>query len=377
MAHPATFSASVPEDTSQHASTHYEYMVLTEGLTFRYNTSWTLRQDGTFAAIPAEWALLVGAVYSNGFEQRLYRHPSTKALILMALDRLKSVSVNISAMVAADAQFAMAQVRLALPERPPLSDKEEVNVSFWSLGANGSARALERTIAITPWAGVTNNYTASTRGSLDKLMVNFHPTKAGQLVLWYGPPGTGKTHALRALAWEWRKWCTFHYITDPETFFGSSANYMLDVLLLRTNTPYYDEDEDDEKAGKLAGWRLLILEDSGELMGMDAKAHTGQGLSRLLNVVDGLIGQGLRIMVLVTTNEVLKKLHPAVARAGRCAARIEFGEFKKEDAALWLAAHDAPAHDLLPVVSLADLYAKVGDAQTVNQIQPASVGFSG
>ena len=49
---------------------------------------------------------------------------------------------------------------------------------------------------------------------------------------------------------------------------------------------------------------------------MDAKERTGQALSRFLNVVDGLIGQGLRLLVLVTSNEELGKLHPAVSRPG-------------------------------------------------------------
>ena len=36
-----------------------------------------------------------------------------------------------------------------------------------------------------------------------------------------------------------------------------------------------------------------MLEDTGELLDPDAKTVIGQGLSRFLNVVDGLIGQGL------------------------------------------------------------------------------------
>jgi hypothetical protein len=43
--------------------------------------------------------------------------------------------------------------------------------------------------------------------------------------------GTGKTFGLRALAWEWREWCDFHYIVDPDTFFGQHADYLMSVLL--------------------------------------------------------------------------------------------------------------------------------------------------
>jgi len=54
------------------------------------------------------------------------------------------------------------------------------------------------------------------------------------------------------------------------------------------------------------------------MMGADAKSQVGQGLSRLLNVSDGILGQGTKIMILVTTNENLGKLNPAVMRPGRC-----------------------------------------------------------
>ena len=66
---------------------------------------------------------------------------------------------------------------------------------------------------------------------------------------------------------------------------------------------------------------------------------TGQRLSRLLNVVDGLIGQGLRVLVLVTTNEPLRSLHPAVSRPGRCAAQVEFTAFPPQEADAWLERH--------------------------------------
>jgi hypothetical protein len=102
-------------------------------------------------------------------------------------------------------------------------------------------------------------------------------------------------------------------------------------------------------------WKLIVLEDTGELLAADAKERTGQGLSRLLNVVDGIIGQGLRVLVLVTTNESLKRLHPAVARPGRCMAKVEFLPFPAEEAARWLDGQggDAPAGG-----TLADLFAR-------------------
>jgi hypothetical protein len=112
----------------------------------------------------------------------------------------------------------------------------------------------------------------------------------------------------------------------------------------------------DDGDGGSKAWRLLVLEDTGELLTPDAKSIIGQGLSRFLNVVDGLIGQGLRILVLVTTNEPIKTLHPAVARPGRCAANIEFGRLAANDANAWLERVGSPQR-VERASLLADLYA--------------------
>ena len=246
--------------------------------------------------------------------------------------------------VAAREIDALAAAKAWLRERYPVAQPEErqaVSVSFWSLGDHGARRNM-RTIDVPAWAEVEGNYPPLVGAQVAALMAGRPAIDKGRLVLWHGEPGTGKTWALRALGWEWRSWCSFHYVTDPETFFGSSPRYMLDVLL--------DEDDDEER------WRLLILEDTGELLAADAKERTGQGLSRLLNVVDGLIGQGLRVIVLVTTNEPLGRLHQAVARPGRCASQIEFLPFTADEAREWL---DRTGRDGAPRAgTLASLFAR-------------------
>jgi hypothetical protein len=238
--------------------------------------------------------------------------------------------------------------------RAVATEDQEIPVRFWAAGYSRS-----RQIAVASWAEITGNYPPSVGLELSRLFERrFVPRDDGQLILWHGPPGLGKTHALRALGWEWREWCELDYITDPESFLGS-AEYMLDVLL--------GHEDDDER------WRLLVLEDTGELLTADAKERTGQGLSRFLNVVDGLLGQGLRLLVLVTTNEDLRRLHPAVARPGRCAAAVEFRPFTEAEATAWLQSRGAePAS--IPPSSLADLYA-VLDGRTATKA-PRPIGFT-
>jgi hypothetical protein len=145
-------------------------------------------------------------------------------------------------------------------------------------------------------------------------------------------------------------------VPSPHGFIGQGA--MSFSIGETTVLGAEDKDQDDgdgETSGK--AWRVLILEDTGELLTPDAKAVIGQGLSRFLNVVDGLIGQGLRVLVLVTTNEPIRTLHPAVARPGRCAANIEFASLNPEEASTWLVAHGT-ADGVGTSMTLAELYAR-------------------
>ena len=103
-------------------------------------------------------------------------------------------------------------------------------------------------------------YAAPVAAELARLMELEDPPEGGKLILWHGAPGTGKTHALRALAHEWRDWCSLHLITDPERFVGSTMNYMMNVLM--SSDP---ETGDDDRH------KLIVLEDAGELLSADAR----------------------------------------------------------------------------------------------------------
>ena len=303
-------------------------------------------------------------------------------------------SGGVYASVAAETDAAieerLAALRLALPPPDP-SSAHEVTVTFWTYSPHGPMPSW-RSIAVPEWSEIRTNYAASAREGLESLMHGFRPAHGGQLVLWHGEAGTGKTFALRALAWEWRDWCSIHYIVDPDSFFGQHADYLMNVLLqpgweemgrmasvgtmmmgvdaVGVSEPMILDDGDaDDHPDK--GWRLLVLEDTGELLTPDAKTNIGQGLSRFLNVVDGLIGQGLRVLVLVTTNEEIRKLHPAVARPGRCAANIAFGPLSREEASAWLLEREVAA-STEAATTIASLYALVENSG----VQPKpSVGF--
>jgi Domain of unknown function (DUF5925) len=279
----------------------------------------------------------------------------------------------------------MAELKQTFPPPDP-SSTHKVNVQFWTYGQHGPFPS-NREVSVPEWRDLEDNYALGARQQLDTLMRDFRPAHGGQLILWHGEAGTGKTFALRALAWEWRDWCEFNYIVDPDSFFGEHADYLMSVL---TQPGYADMPDprmmqmaaasgyvprggrpDDGDEGSEA-WRLLVLEDTGELLTPDAKSVIGQGLSRFLNVVDGLIGQGLRVLVLVTTNEPIRALHPAVARPGRCAANIEFEPLTPEESSAWFEQHGSPERTAVPL-TLAELYAKL-EGREVGDLPPAGFG---
>lgn len=267
------------------------------------------------------------------------------------------------------------KVKESIPEIKATYSRD-LEVAFYALGPQGPV--IRRRILTAPtWRSIRSNYSAETELGLSQLMkVRFNKDKGGKLILWSGEAGTGKTFAMRALARQWKNRVDVRYILDPERFFGD-ASYMQNVLFMGgDHSPALPSAYAGEYVRPAAEpWSLIILEDNGELLTDNAKERTGQGLSRLLNLCDGMIGQGLPVMVLITTNEDLGNLHPAVSRPGRCAANIKFGPLNTREAQQW-----AYEHRLEPMATrpytLAELYAMLGDGQIKSgSFDKAAVGF--
>lgn len=209
----------------------------------------------------------------------------------------------------------------APPPPPPIElPHNVVPVMFWMQDNYGGASYRRRNIEVTDWDEIEPNYPTGTREQIASVMGTEEPDGEGKLMLFHGPPGTGKTRAILSLMSEWRDWCFSSVVTDADRLLGNPT-YLNELL-------FGIEGRGD--------YLLLIIEDGDEFVNVDEQSSKGQALSRILNMADGIMGQGLNMLTLISTNVAVDKLNPAMARPGRCMANIHFPGFKTGDALAWL-----------------------------------------
>jgi hypothetical protein len=201
-------------------------------------------------------------------------------------------------------------------------------------------------IAAISLSDIRDNYTSDIFAQVEKLANMSEPYTAGKIILYHGPPGNGKTHLIRALAYQWSQKFDVQpeVVIDPEPLF-EQPGYLMELL----TTPDF--------LNKKPQFRFIIAEDCANLFGANCRDSTG--FTRLLNVVDGLLGAGQKLVFLFTANEEIHEIDPAILRPGRCLQHLHIPNWDRENSAAWLTRRGSAAKicRLAATNSLADLYA--------------------
>jgi len=289
------------------------------------------------------------------------------------------------------AQDLCKALRDSFPEvEVPASELDLVPFTVWRKNSSGNVDYSTRDIKCPDIESLRSNYPAWNK--LDHLCKLVRPDARGRMVIWTGPPGTGKTTAVRALARNWfeRQLTSIELVLDPERLFAD-ADYMHQLLIaqdhaysarqtahlrykrrISTHGGYLSEPS--ESSGTSSDvLRLIVIEDGAQFFAANCRERAG--FARLLNMADGIIGQGIRMVFLLTANEQIDSLDPAVVRPGRCIQWIDFPTFNYEEASRWCQEKGIlPPEDLADCQTLAQLYAHLNNYE-LNHEQRGAFGF--
>jgi len=155
-----------------------------------------------------------------------------------------------------------------------------------------------------------HNYGSSFMPVHEKILKTLNQKKGKGLVLLHGEPGTGKTHYLKYLASK---------IKDKKVMFVPP--YLVDFITSPEMTPFLIENSDS----------ILFIEDAERVI-TDRDTNGANGVSNILNLTDGILGDILNIQIVATFNMDRKKIDTALLRKGRLIAEHKFDKLKVDDA---------------------------------------------
>ena len=184
-------------------------------------------------------------------------------------------------------------------------DKLEIGFGFPS--TNG-VRIDSRFIDKMPLSSVKNNYTPAVFSKCMEVISRVKESQHG-LVLLSGPVGTGKTYMIKAMLTEMEERTPI--ICVPARQFLTQVQLLTDTIVKYKKS-------------------IVILEDLGDLLSVEASSEHAETRANLLNISEGLLSLVGDTVLVFTFNHAMEKIDPAVTRPGRCLGAVEFGKLPYE-----------------------------------------------
>jgi hypothetical protein len=183
--------------------------------------------------------------------------------------------------------------------------------------------------------------------------------KCAGIHLLRGEPGTGKTSFIRHLIQVFTTSHRFYFLPSYE--YARVGNGALIEFL---------QDEKDDHPNLQF---VIVMEDAESVL-MPRKIDTGFSVSALLNLADGLLGEGLNLQFICTVNCEIAELDAAIVRPGRLRTARDFRLLTHSEA-IELAEHcGLPVPQQRREYSLAEIYNP--DEASVREMRARHVGFS-
>ena len=198
------------------------------------------------------------------------------------------------------------------------------------------------------------NYGKNFKSISEKIIESLHENSSGLYML-HGRHGTGKTTYIRYLASVLKKDVIFF----PTSFVDEITNPSILILLKKKQDC------------------VIILEDAEKALTKRSLSDQPSLVSTLLNMTDGILGDILKLNVIVTYNCDRQDIDEALLRKGRLKAEYSFQGLKQDDAKKLIKKLDI---DIKPEdnMTLADIYYAKSDEELIGNIktlEKPKIGF--
>jgi hypothetical protein len=189
------------------------------------------------------------------------------------------------------------------------------------------------------------NYGSNFESISEKIIKSLHENSSGLYML-HGKPGTGKTTYIRYLASVLKKDVIFF----PTSFVDEITNPSILSLLKKKQDC------------------VMILEDAEKALTKRSLSDQPSLVSTLLNMTDGILGDILKLNVIVTYNCDRQDIDEALLRRGRLKAEYSFQGLKQDQAKKLIKKLDLDikAEDNM---TLADIYYAKSDEKLIGNIK--------
>ena len=171
------------------------------------------------------------------------------------------------------------------------------------------------------------------------------------IILLHGDPGTGKTSYIKYLT---------SLIKDKDILFIPPS--MAEMLSEPTIIPFLMDHKNS----------ILIIEDAERVISDREGNGSPAGVSNILNLTDGILGDCLNIQVIATFNMKREKIDQALLRKGRLIAEHKFNKLSVDESNNLLK-HLEKDHEVSESMSLADIYNI--DVELIRTANKSKIGF--
>lgn len=201
-------------------------------------------------------------------------------------------------------------VNLGFIESDLAKSTNEAKVTFAFPSSHGILYSSKKFNEIS-LESIKHNYEASVIKKARDL-VELSKTTSHGLALISGPAGTGKSYLIRALLSEMKR-DRLAIVCSPPTRFLVEAGMLNEVMSNQSKS-------------------LIVLEDIGEVVSVEASVTYQDARANLLNFSEGLMSLLTDAIIIISFNQELGKIDKAITRPGRCLSNIVVDKLPYEHA---------------------------------------------